>query len=1027
MASYNSYSSPRWVNSLQDRQQQRQGDMGEGNTVLQRRRSQRGAYMGSQETDFLMASIVSDAEAVTAATAGTAATDPMTTSQTGSGDPYGSSSNNVPQSPISGLSQMLDVAGRRSANSVVNVRQQPSADTLKAFLDGLPTLDHCSLRTTAVVGEHGYGACNDATKANNANENTKDDEREAMLHATMKNNATQSTTPTVAGAKSSRKQHPSLVSQLPAVAVSSLLNLMMAIPFGVSYFPIGWSSGDAAAAAQGEVDSDGVNGSFPLPGKEALGIRMCLFSTLIGQIIMTFASRFDNCICFQMVENVPFFHTLAKIVLANQGYGIESLSTLFFLFGSSSILVGALFYVLGRLDLGRIVYFFPNHVLVGCIAGIGVFIVVSAVEVTTDTGFSWDLTGLKGIIDNFRLLGVVLLFETTLRLLIWKTKSRIPLLAPIFFCSIPFVFYACLWVFRIKLTTAKEAGYFFPASSSDEDANQSMIERAFSLHTLDLLRVVDLRTISWKAVYDSLGTMVALAAFSLIHVPINIPAFSISMDIDTDMNAELIAHGYSNFAAGMFGALPNYMTYSSSLLYAKSNGGGKIGSLLVSFFTFVFFLFGPEIATFIPRCMAGTLLLHIGLDLVLEGVVDSYDSYDRLEYGGIWLITIAMTTMGMTAGLLAGIFAALSVYAAQSITYMNPIRKVVSATSLLSSVWTRPATELAILNDEFTGRSRVLLVQLQGHLFFGNVSQLTDTVRTLLTERHGTDLEPFIVILDFTLVLGLDSSAAHAVAKMNTSMHRRFNVAATVFVAGRQDGFPCEYALSEALAKQAGKGGLDELDEGLTNSLASIGNPNYLRNLVCDNLDEALIFAEDVLIVRQDPSLLKHDREVVEPTGYLTLGEERQLAVQQLANLFPRNDEVSSAVKLLFSFFVREEYCAQQIIWKQGAGSICAKLIVRGDLIAYSESGPNTTTDAERVPTGNIVGELGLVQGMNRLSTLKCISDKAVLYSLSLQSWEEIKKRHSFAAVYFEEIVIRYLSSRAQHVTRILETRCLPV
>jgi SulP family sulfate permease len=72
--------------------------------------------------------------------------------------------------------------------------------------------------------------------------------------------------------------------------------------------------------------------------------------------------------------------------------------------------------------------------------------------------------------------------------------------------------------------------------------------------------------------------MVALAAFSLIHVPINIPAFAISTDvgkigwfscvkilyflltrqvlvlsIDADMNAELMAHGYSNAISGLFG------------------------------------------------------------------------------------------------------------------------------------------------------------------------------------------------------------------------------------------------------------------------------------------------------------------------------------------------------------------------------------------------------------------------------------------------------------------------------------------
>ena len=72
---------------------------------------------------------------------------------------------------------------------------------------------------------------------------------------------------------------------------------------GTSYFPIGWremdgssdydGSSSSSATTAGE-DGDDVNGEFPLPGKQALGIRMFLFSTLIGQLAFTFASKFDN-------------------------------------------------------------------------------------------------------------------------------------------------------------------------------------------------------------------------------------------------------------------------------------------------------------------------------------------------------------------------------------------------------------------------------------------------------------------------------------------------------------------------------------------------------------------------------------------------------------------------------------------------------------------------------------------------------------------------------------------------------------
>ena len=94
--------------------------------------------------------------------------------------------------------------------------------------------------------------------------------------------------------------------------------------------------------------------------------------------------------------------------------------------------------------------------------------------------------------------------------------------------------------------------------------------------------------------------MISLIAFSLIHVPINIPAFSVSSGIDANMNVELKAHGYSNTIAGIFGGLQNYLCYTNSVLYYKTGGGGKIASLIISFLTGALFIFGPEAASYIP-------------------------------------------------------------------------------------------------------------------------------------------------------------------------------------------------------------------------------------------------------------------------------------------------------------------------------------------------------------------------------------------------------------------------------------------
>ena len=51
-------------------------------------------------------------------------------------------------------------------------------------------------------------------------------------------------------------------------------------------------------------------------------------------------------------------------------------------------------------------------------------------------------------------------------------------------------------------------------------------------------------------------------------------------------------------------------------------------------------------------------------------------------------------------------------------------------------------------------------------LFFGNVALLSDTIKDILKEKTEDGDLPIVVIVDFTLVNGMDSSAAHAVAKL---------------------------------------------------------------------------------------------------------------------------------------------------------------------------------------------------------------------------------------------------------------------
>jgi SulP family sulfate permease len=375
----------------------------------------------------------------------------------------------------------------------------------------------------------------------------------------------------------------------------------------------------------------------------------------------------------------------------------------------------------------------------------------------------------------------------------------------------------------------------------------------------------------------------------------------------------------------------------------------------------------------------------------------------------------------MEAALIAGVISALLTYAIQSVAYPKPIRGSMTAATLRSSEWNRSPRAFAILDSKMTGRQRIFVLQFQGHLFFGNVSLFNVGVKDLVGNKP-LDKRPCVVIMDFTLVLGIDSSAAQAIVKLRDSLKNQFGINLIIFVPGSAEGFPCEIDLSDELNSREivarDKNG-SKNTQGLKSNLAG--------SHVCDDMDQALIFAEDSLIAMVDSDLLYENIKCsfLESNGTKeinNLEEEKSYAIALLLRKCP--GEERKLVKRFFSYFSRELYKKGDVLWKQDATSDSAKLLVSGDLIASLENEAGTT---ETISIGSIIGESGLVENFNRNSTVHVLED-TVLYSLSRESWETLKENDPKCAHLLYAIVVRYLTLRCQHVSnRIFETRCLPI
>lgn len=242
--------------------------------------------------------------------------------------------------------------------------------------------------------------------------------------------------------------HP--VSLLPAVLLGLLLNILDALSYGMILFPLG-------------------EPMFAHLGSD--GISMFYVSTVISQLVFSCGgSIFKGGIGSEMIEVVPFFHRMAFMILARVGEGNVRavLATTILSYALSAVLTGTVFFAMGVSGLGSLIGFFPRHILIGCIGGVGWFLVATGVEVTArlsgNVEYNLDTLGRLFQLDTVFLWTVPL--ALAILFLVVKRFVKSIYLVGVYFMSIAIVFYFFKLVLNIPLDTLREKGWVFEAPSS---------------------------------------------------------------------------------------------------------------------------------------------------------------------------------------------------------------------------------------------------------------------------------------------------------------------------------------------------------------------------------------------------------------------------------------------------------------------------------------------------------------------------------------------------------------------------------
>ncbi|KAK6463133.1 sulfate transporter Sulfate/bicarbonate/oxalate exchanger SAT-1 and related transporter [Scheffersomyces coipomensis] len=518
---------------------------------------------------------------------------------------------------------------------------------------------------------------------------------------------------------------------LPAVFLGTLLNILDGLSYGMIMFPVSETIFSSLAPA---------------------GLSMFYMSCIVSQLVYSLGgSAFKSGIGSEMIEVTPFFHSMALSIAAEmvkQEASQEAIiATTITTYAASSIVTGFVFWLLGKLKLGSLVGFFPRHILVGCIGGVGYFLVATGVEVSSrlEGGLIYNWETFKFLFFNhLTLLEWTLPLALAIVLIILQHKYHNSLLVPLFFMSVFILFHFIVLIIPgWNLDSARKSGWVFPAVEGNEPW--------YAFYELYKFQLVD-----WFVILKQFPTMLALTFFGILHVPINVPALALSVGMDeVDVDRELVAHGYSNALSGLLGSIQNYLVYTNSVLFIRAGAHDRLAGVLLAVATGGVMMAGPVVIGYIPVCVVGSLIYLLGYELLKESVYDTFGRLRKIEYTTIIIIVVTMGAFDFVIGILVGILLACLSFVVEA--GRNPVVQGIYSGSVARSTVLRHPKQQEFLKNV---GDQICVIKLQGTLFFGSIGGVEKSIR-LKFEQESFKLNPIkFLIIDMKSVSSIDFSAA---------------------------------------------------------------------------------------------------------------------------------------------------------------------------------------------------------------------------------------------------------------------------
>ena len=484
----------------------------------------------------------------------------------------------------------------------------------------------------------------------------------------------------------------------------------------------------------------------PLSSYLPQGIGILLVGSIIFALFSALTATYP--LILSAPQDIPI--AILALMAVSIGAGIngqmvaeEAFQFIFVAIGVTSVLVGLFFWILGRFRLGKLVRFIPFPVVGGFLAGTGWLIVKFSFTMMTDMDLT--LVNLEHFIESDILFqwfpGLVF---AVVMLLAGRRFSHY-LLTPGILTGSIILFYGIMFAQGFTFGELENRGFLlgpFPEGG---------LFPGFPFEY-----VPDFRWDLFLVHLPAIATMMILSAISVLF---NYSGLELIVKEDFDLDKELRLTGYSNILVGIAGAPAGYLTLNETSLAYNLGSRSRLPSIIVAVFCGIVLLIGAQALSIFPKVILGGLLLNLGLEFLVEWLVDTWKRLHKSDYLVIVLILIVIGTVGFLEGIVIGLLMSIALFVI-NYSKVEVVKYELTGKTFNSNV-ERSEYLRKILDDN---GDQIFILPLQGFIFFGTANKLLQRVRDRIESDTSNSMK--YLLSDFRQVTGMDSSAVNSFNKL---------------------------------------------------------------------------------------------------------------------------------------------------------------------------------------------------------------------------------------------------------------------